>query len=407
MENKELSAKRASSMRRNSFEQTLPSEVREIIDRVMPRSETEHAAAGTAGKAAAFAATAMTAAQPAAPAPEPKSAAPRQSGMNWGGEAPKSAAPVLSRPIKTVEPAARPYTPEKPVTPPRPAAPIIEQEPEEASGGSFKKIAVIVAALAACAAIGIIAALKFSKKPEKAPKSSEISTAELSSEDTDSSNTTTTASAQAANSDTTEAHSDTESTTASAETTTTTEATTTVTETEPTTTTAATTTTAPVTTETEPQVTFSIPGDSKSAICQNDKQWYSWKWKDEKDHGRGVQSVTWMITVSGRTTSNVYITVEKNAVVNGTIKDPQGVFAGFENEKMALKANIEPILTEILNRTRDELADPNFSITQLANGTDPVSNHWDNNYYTDWVITAQQKALNDANYFLRASILGK
>jgi len=74
---------------------------------------------------------------------------------------------------------------------------------------------------------------------------------------------------------------------------------------------------------------------------------------------------------------------------------------------MALQANIQPILTEILNRTRDELADPNFSITLLANGTSPVSNHWETQYYTDWVITAQQNAIKDANYFLRTKILGK
>jgi len=157
----------------------------------------------------------------------------------------------------------------------------------------------------------------------------------------------------------------------------------------------------------EPSTIFSIPGDSNSAIFQNDGQWYSWKWKDENDHGKGVQSVTWRITVSGRTTAPVYITVEKNAVVNGTIKDPQGVFAGFEKEKLALKANIEPILTEILIRTRDELADPNFSITRLANGTAPVSNHFVTQYYTDWIKTAQVKALDDANLFLKQYILGK
>ena len=413
-------------MRRNSFEQTLPSEVREIIDRVMPRSDSEYTASGAPAKAAALAATALTAAPAAAsapaPAPEPKPASPQQSGMKWGGEsaAPAAAAATTSpRPARAAETATRTAAASSAAatTAPKPVSPVSEPEPERSSGGGFAKIAVIAAALAACVAIGIIAALKFAKKPEKAPGSSEMIVAEDSTGEASSVSTTTTASTQAEETEPAEGKDSSSEENTATESTATTTATveTTVSESESaeSSTTSTSTSSAPAAT-TAPQVTFSIPSDAQSFMFGNDGSGYSYKWVDDNDHAKGLKTVTWTIVVKGTVQDYVYIKVWKeNETLYGEIYDPKGVFAGHEMEKTALKQNVEPILDEILNLRASELQDPSFRITKIrpknAPETEPTSNHWTEgaDYYKDWVKVAQQKALDNANTFLKTDVLGK
>ncbi|MBQ8922896.1 MAG: hypothetical protein IJ060_12215 [Oscillospiraceae bacterium] len=271
-----------------------------------------------------------------------------------------------------------------------------EQKEKSTSAGGAAKIAVVVAAIAACVAIGMIAALKIKKKPEEFRQgSSEILLEEISSAETSTTETTATTETRIEKDKETTSETTSETTTTS----------------ERTEATAASTSAAPFTT-TVPRVTFSIPNAAQSFIFGQDGSGYSYRWKDENDHSLGLQSVTWTIVVKGAVQDYVYIKVWKvNETLYGEIYDPKGVFARHENEKMALKLNVEPILDEILNLRQSELGDPSFRITKIrslyAAESNPISNHWVSEYYTDWVQEAQLKALNDANDFLRVYVLGK
>ena len=404
MENKELSAKRATSIRRNSFEQTLPSEVRDVIDRVMPRGDADRLSAGA--KSAGFAASAFGASASASPAARSAASAPRRpaAGMNWDPVAHAAASAPAPRP----KPVPKPQEPVAHKAPPpsrvQEKEPIGFREIGNQNSGGFKKIALIIAAIAACAAVGIIAALKFAKgkdKPETGASSgSEISVAELSSGE-DGTETTTSAPETTAASETTTTA---ETTTSSEETTTTaTESETTVTEA----TTSSQTTTEATTTVTQPQkVTFSITENSAHYMMGNNGGNYAYQWIDDANHGKGLKTVTWMINVRGQKQANVYIKVTNNKnILEGELIDPEGVCDGYGNEKDALRINTQRIIEMLMNLQPGEIANKDF---KFPANTNPYQDYWGySQYYTDWVKTAQRLVWTDVQSFLTMYVAGK
>ena len=406
MENKEISAKRASSMRRNSFEQTLPSEVREILDSFIPRSDLERAAiASSAVPSLAF--SKPSAAEPFT-APEPP-AKEDFSGMIWGQDEmkskektpPKAAAaysqpaPVPVAPPPAPVPRPDPRYAERPaptpVSKPVPPAPPVVTEPE--SSGKLPKIIAAIAAVLVLAGGAVIFMKLHKDKDQIKDNSSVISTAENSGEE-EVTATTTTETAQPESTTT-------EETTTETETTTTEETTTeTVTETEATTEassseTSASTTPAPI--------TYSV--SVTNSVLFGEDPTLGYQWADPSNHSLGLSQVGARINFTRNGTDgsseagDATIIVRFGAVLTTNISGT-GAFAKLDpNEQNALKVNIENMLYQLLMTPASDMKADSFRF-----GTDLVRNYWYQDYYSDWVRRAQDMTLTQMNNLLNGNI---
>ena len=419
MENKEISAKRQSSMRRNSFEQTLPSEVREILDTIMPRTDLERAAVASS----AVPTLSLPKQSEAAPAAESAAAATTKEsfgGMVWGGDemtsrqpapAPKPSAtagiPVLQpdpkpEPKPAPAPVPTPTYPTRPAPTPRltgesaAAATSASTPPMTSEPKPSKLMPKIVVGAVAAVAVVVCCAVFLGSRGDK----DESSNRTLESETVTSVTTTVTDAETTLLSVTTTAEA-----TEAAETTVTSD-----TATETTVSTDSTAESSDIesnvdTTVSETQVEEIFSYEVKNLDANNKPEYWisNYEWINPSNPAEGLKSVTLHLVLIK--TSNLHPDQPSSNNFELTIRNDGGAMVcpdedRYVDETRVLKQNVQPILQAMFNS--DNLIQSDFFNNNLA------KTYWNEGTvkYDNWVKNAQVYTISAINYVLNNASYG-